>query len=86
MDGYGVGASSLGSLRLAQEGDIVGSRGLLQIFKPYIHRANLYTQFFKAGEEVEQMVGCEGKFGRLDMMRCEGQVRAGEGGRESTRG
>jgi hypothetical protein len=79
MDGTMVGApAAFGPLGLIQKGYIIcGWCICVEIFETYVHGSYGYSKIFKAGEEIEEMMGSKGKLGGLDIMRGKSQVREG---------
>lgn len=90
MDRVAVRRPSLVSLGVAQEGHIVGRRGIsMYVLQTHVHGAHRDVQVFESGEEVKKVVGSQGQLRRLQRGRSEGQRRerqsgspyAGRGGR-----
>ena len=79
--GYGVDRvpiTTLGPLGLIQKGNI-GLRDLgLDVLQPDVHGAHRNGEVLKAGQEVEEVVGGQGEFGRLDILRRELQCPKGQ--------
>lgn len=57
----------------------------MDILQSHVHGSYSNTKVFKAGEQIEEVMGRQGKFGRFDIMGRESQVWEGEGSGKSTR-
>lgn len=83
MDGISIAS---GPLWFAQERD-VGLRYIgMDVFQADTHGANGDGKVLEAGEEVEKMMGGEGKFSGLDTLRSKLQSAKGQGRGQSRRG
>ena len=51
----------------------------MDVLESDVHGTDIHAQVFELCEEVVEVVGCEGKLRRLDVLRGEGEVWAGEG-------
>jgi hypothetical protein len=44
----------------------------MYVFESDVHGTDVHAQIFELGEEVVEVVGCEGELRRLDVVRGEG--------------
>lgn len=48
----------------------------MDVLESHIHGPNVNSQVFKLGEQIVEVVGCESKLCRLDILRGKGEVWA----------
>jgi hypothetical protein len=63
--------------RISKERHIIGRRDIcVDVLESHIHGPNVNSQVFKLGEQIVEVVGCESKLRRLDILRGKGEVWA----------
>ena len=58
----------------------------MEVLQAYLHRSDIDVELLEAGEQIEQVVWCQGQPSRFDILRCETERAEGEGGSQGARG